>query len=93
MADYPSYEWGIEQNILTEQELQDFFNRKTWREAPHAKHYQSLSPEPIEVIEKWGLDFHLGNVVKYIARSKYKGTERQDLEKALWYLQRKLNEI
>ncbi len=57
---------------------------------PHSEHYKQLQPEPIEVIEAWGLDFHLGNAVKYIARSPYKGTPIQDLEKAVWYLQRKI---
>jgi hypothetical protein len=62
-------------------------------EAPHADHYRKLSPEPITIIESWGLGFHLGNALKYIARSQYKGTEKQDLEKAVFYLQRKINEL
>lgn len=61
--------------------------------APHAKHYQMMKPEPIEVIENWGLGFHLGNAVKYIARAPYKGSKKQDLEKAIWYLQRELNKL
>lgn len=46
--------------------------------------------EAIKVIEAWGLDFHLGNVVKYVSRAGKKNpdTEMQDLEKALWYLER-----
>lgn len=79
MADYPTEEWARDNDLL--------------KTAPHSSHYQVLSPEPITVIEDWNLDFHLGNVIKYIARSKYKGSEKQDLEKALWYLKRKLNEI
>ena len=31
-------------------------------------HYTNKSPEPIEVIVNWELDFLLGNVVKYISR-------------------------
>jgi hypothetical protein len=62
-------------------------------EAPHADHYRKLSPEPITIIEAWGLGFHLGNALKYIARSPYKGSEKQDLEKAIFYLQRKLHEL
>jgi hypothetical protein len=44
--------------------------------------------EAIKVIEAWGLDFCLGNTVKYISRAgkKDKAREIQDLEKAAWYL-------
>ena len=44
--------------------------------------------EAIKVIEAWGLDFSLGNAVKYISRAGYKNpeTEIEDLEKAVWYL-------
>jgi kynurenine formamidase len=43
-------------------------------------------------IEAWELDFHLGNTVKYISRAGKKGTDKelQDLNKALWYLKRKI---
>lgn len=53
-------------------------------------HYQSLTPQPIEVIEAWGLGFHLANAVKYIARAGRKEgvSAKQDLEKAAWYLKR-----
>lgn len=60
------------------------------KEAPHADHYKKLKPEPIDVIEGWGLGFLLGNAVKYIARSPHKGSTVQDIEKAIWYLQRYL---
>ena len=44
--------------------------------------------EPVKVIEDWELDFNCGNAVKYICRHAHKGTPEQDLEKAIWYLQR-----
>ena len=48
-------------------------------------HYTNKSPEPIEVIVNWELDFLLGNVVKYISRWEDKeGIE--DLKKAKFYL-------
>jgi len=53
-------------------------------------HYQRLTPQPLEVIEAWGLDFHLANVVKYVARAGYKGDPLVDLQKAKVYLDRKL---
>jgi len=38
------------------------------------------------------MDFHLGNTFKYIVRAGKKETDReiQDLKKALWYLERKI---
>lgn len=55
------------------------------------KHYKKVTPEPIDVIEGWGLGFNLGNAIKYIGRSPYKDQRRSDLEKAIWYLQRELD--
>ena len=56
----------------------------------HPAHYGGKrNPyEAIKVIEAWGLSFHLGNTVKYIARAPHKGAQIQDLEKARWYLDR-----
>lgn len=53
-------------------------------------HYNFGRFEVIDVIEDWGLGYHLGNVIKYVARAPHKGEELQDLEKAVWYLQRKI---
>lgn len=57
----------------------------------HPPHYNSGRIEVIEAIEDWGLDYHRGNAVKYIARAGKKGGPAQfneDLEKARWYLAR-----
>lgn len=51
----------------------------------HPQHY-AFKYEPIDVINDWGLDFNLGNTVKYIARCERKGNKIQDLEKAKFYL-------
>lgn len=56
----------------------------------HPGHYTQSDIEPIDVIEAWGLGFHLGNVVKYIARAEHKGCSVQDLKKAAWYLNREI---
>ena len=60
----------------------------------HPQHYggEDNPYEAIKVIEAWGLDFNLGNVVKYLSRAgkKSEETEIQDLEKALWYLKRRI---
>jgi hypothetical protein len=51
--------------------------------------------EAIKVIEAWDLDFHLGNTVKYISRAGIKNPEKEleDLKKAAWYLQRKIDNL
>ena len=49
-------------------------------------HYNSTAITALQVIDDWGLDFRLGNTVKYIARHKKKGTELADLRKAAEYL-------
>lgn len=48
---------------------------------------------PIAAIEAWDLNFSRGCVVKYIARAPHKGTELQDLEKALRYLEREVARV
>lgn len=55
------------------------------------KHYGgNTTYEAIKVIEAWELNFHLGNVVKYISRAGKKDTNKtkEDLLKAKWYLDR-----
>ena len=54
----------------------------------HPPHYNQGKIEVIEVIEDWGLDFHAGNVIKYVARHKHKGNSLEDLKKARFYLDR-----
>ena len=56
----------------------------------HPEHYNKGMYEVINVIEDWDLGFHLGNAIKYIARAKYKSKETEDIQKAIWYLNRYL---
>jgi hypothetical protein len=61
----------------------------------HPAHYggEDNPYEAIKVIEAWCLGFHLGNVVKYIARAGAKGDYLEDLRKARWYLDRKIRKL
>jgi hypothetical protein len=52
----------------------------------HPAHYNAGRFEVIDVIEDWKLNFHLGNVVKYVARAEHKANALEDLKKARWYL-------
>jgi hypothetical protein len=57
-------------------------------EVTRPQHYTATAVEPLDVIEAWGLGYHLGNVVKYIARAGRKGDALLDLQKARQYLDR-----
>ena len=59
----------------------------------HPQHYNRGNIEAIDVIEDWNLNFNLGNVIKYISRAGAKENEIEDIEKALWYLQRHLDNL
>jgi len=64
---------------------------KTNKTSP--KHYSDLDPQPIGVIESWGLGYHLGSAMKYLARAgnKLGESKNDDLKKAIWYLKREMN--
>lgn len=61
----------------------------------HPKHYGGKDNpyEAIKVIEAWDLGFCLGNTIKYISRAGKKDETIQELEKALWYLQREIKNL
>lgn len=54
----------------------------------HPSHYTACSVvlEPVDATEL--LPHPLASAVEYILRSPYKGSEKQDLEKAVWWLMR-----
>lgn len=61
----------------------------------HPSHYTDGKIEVIDYIEDKQLGFCLGNAVKYISRAgkKYKDKEIEDLEKAVWYINRRIKEL
>jgi len=66
----------------------DFYTKAPEPDSIHSpNHYVNLSPEPLDVIEAWGLSFHEGNIIKYVARWRNKGGI-EDLKKAREYLDR-----
>ena len=58
-------------------------------------HYTTGKIEVIEAIEDWQLDYHRGNAVKYIARAGKKDPtkEIEDIQKAIWYLTRRIERL
>lgn len=59
----------------------------------HPAHYCYSKYEPRKVIRDWGLNFNLGNVVKYVARAGRKDDILQELKKARQYLDFEIEEI
>lgn len=65
----------------------------------HPQHYTLGKIEVIDFIEDKGLNFNLGNVVKYVARAGHKKSSGksidakalEDLKKAQWYLNREIS--
>lgn len=55
------------------------------------KHYKDMVIQPGEYIRANGIGWYEGNAIKYISRHKQKG-ERQDVEKAIHYLELLLDE-
>ena len=61
----------------------------------HPEHYTFGKFEPKDVIWDWGLDFYLGNVIKYVARAGRKNgsTKVEDLQKARQYIDFELEKL
>lgn len=57
----------------------------------HPKHYCVNGVEVLDVIEAFGLGYHLGNTLKYILRAGRKGDRLEDLRKARFYLDREIS--
>jgi hypothetical protein len=78
--------------------ITDYFGEVSKQQAniliDHPQHYggEENIYEAIKVIEAWELDFHLGNVVKYISRAGKKGSKIEDLKKAQWYMNRAIEQ-
>ena len=64
----------------------------------HPTHYANGKIEPIDFIEDKGLNFNLGNVIKYVARAGRKKSQGksleakalEDLKKARFYIDREI---
>lgn len=64
----------------------------------HPQHYCHGGIETIDILKAkmprpWFLGFLKGNVLKYITRSEFKGSEIEDFKKAAWYLDRLITEF
>lgn len=61
----------------------------------HPSHYTDGSIEVLDFIEDKKLNYHRGNAIKYICRAgkKSKETEIEDLQKAVFYLNREIKNL
>ena len=56
-------------------------------------HYTRGNIEVWDFIRDQQLNYHLGNAIKYICRAGYKDSKREDLEKAIHYLENELSHL
>lgn len=59
----------------------------------HPSHYTDGKIEVIDFIEDKHMNYHLGNAIKYISRAGKKNPDKyaEDLQKAIWYLNREIS--
>lgn len=76
-------------------------NKKFFNDVECPAHYTDTKIEVIDYIEDKNLGFCLGNAIKYISRAGKKHSSNksdkektiEDLEKARWYIDRRIKEI
>ena len=73
-----------------QQAQQQIVEEPTSDPVSHPAHYKMGGIETIDFIEAKEFNYNMGNAVKYISRAEHKGNKQQDLEKAIWYLNREL---
>lgn len=92
------YRW-VDTNVLSEDAKDALASQLITMEEPasdpvnHPAHYKTGGIETIDFIEAKEFNYNMGNAVKYISRAEHKGNKKQDLEKAVWYLNRELSRI
>ena len=61
----------------------------------HPSHYTDGKIEVIEFIEDKNLNYHKGNAIKYICRAGKKDPQKEieDLQKAIWYINREIRNL
>ena len=75
--------------------------KKDFDDVKAPKHYTDTKIEVIDYIEDKNLGFCLGNAIKYISRAGKKNSAAmndkekaiQDLQKSIWYIERRIKEL
>ena len=85
-----SYRW-VNTNVFNEAQKDAIAEQLASNDmVNHPPHYKTGGIETIDFIEAKGLNYHLGNVVKYVTRADHKGDRLENLKKAEWYLRREI---
>lgn len=69
--------------------VRKFVNQET-DHINYPSHYTRGNIEVIDYIEDQQFCYHLGNAIDYISRAKHKGHMIDDLRKAVWFINRKI---
>lgn len=88
-------DWVLTHVSTSDTSIHDTPNKVTPVDTPadmvnHPPHYKTGGIETIDFIEAKQLNYHLGNVVKYVTRADHKGDRLENLKKAQWYLEREI---
>nr|DAF83559.1 MAG TPA: nucelotide kinase [Caudoviricetes sp.] len=84
---FPEYHTGPDNGSPSKEET-------SFDAVSHPSHYtEGRNYEPRKVIADWGLNFNLGNAVKYISRAGRKGDKIEDLKKAIQYIEFEIEEL
>lgn len=84
---FPKYHTGPVNELSSKEET-------SFDAVSRPSHYtEGRKYEPRKVIADWGLNFNLGNAVKYISRAGRKGDKIEDLQKAIQYIEFELEEL
>lgn len=64
-------------------------------DVPGPDYYKQYDPEPVVVVRKWGLNFNLGNTIKYLLRAGKKDPKKhiEDLRKAISYIEHEIRAV
>ena len=94
---YKSVEDMLNKTSEKEKETEETGNMPYKESVNHPSHYGGKDNpyETIKVIDAWGLDFELGNAIKYISRAGKKDPTKivEDLKKAIFYIQHEIDKI
>lgn len=92
MRDQDTGSLEFEQQSIEGTGVEPYVVSKTVSDAvSHPSHYTRGRIEVIEYIEDQKFNFNLGNAIKYISRAGYKKDAIEDLQKAIWYLEREIS--
>lgn len=87
--------------LIEEGKLEELITNKIFDDVQNPRHYTDSKIEVIDYIEDKNLGFCLGNAIKYISRAGKKHSANktdeekmvEDLNKAVWYINRRIKEI